>query len=201
MYDVVAEIVGVSELSYGQIFKSTRLSDESHEAFDARCWRERAHWSGGKLVIEPSTFWRATIQAAKTEKIKGSRGANYSKLIASGVSMNECVTVLDPINHMPISKETIEYGDFMVSVNGSGTGPKVTRRFPMVQPGWTGTLRFQVTNDLLSGDLMKKFVAYVGNRLGILRFRPSSTITAGWYGRFNITDWRIIVDPSQAQAA
>lgn len=151
---------------------------ESWEEWEARIWREKAHYEDGCLVIPSMAFKQALDSAAKYrgEKIPGARGKTWSAKFRSGVL---CAT---PLN-TGIARDDVQSVTISAHADGKRTcGTRVMRTFPVVSK-WEGTLVVSVLDPDVTKDALIRHMETAGMLIGVGRFRAE---VGGTNGRFAV---------------
>ena len=155
-----------------------RKDRETWDEYEARVWREKAHFADGVLVIPPMAFKQALDAAAKYrgEKIPGSRGKTWSAKFRSGVL---CATPLST----GIRREDVAPITICANADGKrGSGTRVMRTFPQV-PKWEGDLVIHVLDPEVTEAVLVRHLETAGMLIGVGRFRAE---VGGSNGRFAI---------------
>lgn len=161
-----------------------RLEKESHDAYEKRTWREKAHFDEkGRVYIPPMAFKQALSSAASflSEKIKGKGQATWSKHFLAGVH------VLEPVV-LPIKKEDLIPQWIFAHADGKrGSGKRVMRCFPLI-PQWEAIVPFSIFDLTITEEIFEKHLREAGNFIGVGRFRCQN---GGFLGRFKVEkiDW------------
>lgn len=174
-----ATLKSISAYSQSGPPKSSFKDGEKHDAYDERCWREKAHAdSSGHVIIPPMAFKQSLETAAKrrADKIKGKGQATYTKCFVGGV------LVIDPLV-LPITIADLDSVRIYANADGvRGSGKRVWRRFPLIQ-SWSGDVAFHVIDDVLEESVFERTLVDAGRLVGIGRFRPEK---GGYNGRFSV---------------
>jgi hypothetical protein len=179
-----AHLVSVTPYSQSRPFGSAKQRDETHAAFEERCWRERCHVDkDGQIFIPPMAFKNCLDAAAKYKSIQipGKGKATYTKHFESGV------LCMDPLN-LGIQLTDVEGEWLFVPSDGRpGGGSRVWKCFPLIRQ-WSGVVTFYVFDEMIDQDTFEKHLIDAGQFIGIGRFRPKNR---GYYGRFEVKaiDW------------
>lgn len=180
MKTATAHLESVSTYSQSDYLKSEKRADETHDDYERRVWRERAHVNkDGFIFIPPMALKWCLTNAAKyrNEKIKGQGNRTWGKKFESGV------LCADPIA-LPERGEEVEGEWLWCNADGKkGSSTKVRRCFPIV-PEWTGNAIFYVLDETITEDTFERHLVDAGTFIGIGRFRPEK---GGYYGRFKVT--------------
>lgn len=173
-------ITGISAYSQSKAHDTPFMEKESHEDFDKRTWRNKAHLDKDGTILIPgmSIKWSVAEAARRLQiKIAGKRGQTYSKLMLSGLLVTGN---LRTGIHIDDAMEDIIYAN---ADGVRGSGKRVFRRFPTIAAGWTADLELQVIDDELPKDVVERCLVEAGNLIGIGRFRPEK---GGFLGRFTV---------------
>lgn len=171
-------IESTSPYSQSKAFESERKENESHDAFDERCWRERCHVTKGLVMIPPMAFKQSIVAAAKlmNEKIPGKRNQTWAKQFECGVLIGDGIVTDSKIED--VSSERL----FVPSDGKRGGGTRVYRRFPRIDQ-WSGVLTWWVTAPEIIESVFRRYMDAAGLMIGIGRFRVER---GGFYGRFKV---------------
>jgi hypothetical protein len=156
-----------------------KLPRETHDAFEERTWRNKAHtMPDGHVFIPPMAFKMAVDAAAKMlgRQIPGKGKSTYTKFFLSGVLVMEPLVL--PLTKEQTAKETI----YANSDGVRGSGKRVWRHFPRVD-SWGGEVVFHILADEITPEVFEEHLKQAGAFVGIGRFRPQS---GGFYGRFEV---------------
>lgn len=178
-------IIGAAPMSQSHQHDEPKLEGESHDAYDARTWRNKLNIEtvdGKKTVIIPAFGIQCAIaDAAKYSKrqIPGQGKATWTAKFKSGVS------VMAPVS-LNIDPETVK--PIVISVNADGvrgSGKRVTRRFPQIPSGWEATFEAIIMDPIITEDIFSEMLELAGLFIGVGQFRPQN---GGTNGRFNIKE-------------
>lgn len=175
----VAELESITPYSHSRPFTSERGQKESHEEFEKRCWKEKAHVNEkGELFIPAMSLKYSIDEACKRLglKVQGGRGSTYTKFFQAGIYCMEGPTIGVSVNDVN--------GEWVYChADGKRTcGTRVMRCFPVV-PAWKATARFGVLDPKIPDDVFEQCLRESGLFVGIGRFRPQNQ---GYYGRFRV---------------
>lgn len=185
MPTAIATLRSVSPYSQSRYLLESKEKNESHDDFEKRIWREKAHTiktgpDKGKVCIPPMAFKQALDSAAKYAGIQvpGKGKATFTKHFLSGV------LVADPLV-LPIDKDDLDhYAGPMSSTGekGKSGGKVVIRIFPQVNE-WEGDVTFHIIDDVITPDVFRQVCEIAGRNIGIGRFRPQN---GGFNGRWEV---------------
>lgn len=177
MLTAVATIRGISPYSASRMHGLKKEPNETHDDFEARMWREKAHCRKDGSVFIPAIAFKQALDTAANylgQKIPGQGNSKYKKHFVSGV------LVLDPMM-LGIKKEDLEPIALPCHANGRrGSGSRVMRWFPIVEE-WGGEVTFYVGDPVLTKEVFAEHLEAAGNFAGVGRFRPEN---GGTNGRF-----------------
>lgn len=152
---------------------------ETHEAYEERTWRNKAHTnSDGYVLLPPMGFKQCLDTAAKrlSIQIPGKGKATYTKHFESGV------LVMEPLV-LPIKKDDTILERIHANADGvRGSGKRVWRNFPRIDH-WEGEVSYHVLADEITRDIFEQVLRQSGAFVGVGRFRPER---GGFYGRFSV---------------
>lgn len=178
---VTATLIGISPYSQSKAHTAPWLEKESHEDYDIRTWREKAHYDPKtrEVFMPPMGMKMAIVEAAKrlSIKIPGKRSATYTKNMLSGVIAPEPIW-------LGVSLDDLHEEVIFANADGvRGSGKRVMRRFPMIPSGWKAAAMLMVIDDEIPADVVARCWQEAGNLIGVGRFRPEK---GGFLGRFEV---------------
>lgn len=174
----IATLKSVAPYSQSRAHETPKLAKETHDDYEQRTWREKAHYDASGVFIPPMSFKMALDAASKylSLQIPGRGKATYTKHFASGV------LVLEPL-HLGIQKDKLLGDRIHANADGvRGSGKRVWRWFPRVD-SWRGDVEFHIYDDAITKEVFEKVLTEAGRFIGIGRFRPQN---GGFYGRFTV---------------
>jgi hypothetical protein len=132
-----------------------RNKDEPWNDYEARVWKEKAHYAeDGRVFIPQFAFKQAIDGASKYLGKIGGKGNARDTITSVWISAN---------------------------ANGKrGSGTRVDRCFPVI-PKWSGSLKCVILADEITKDAFAQALEFAGSLTGIGRFRPEN---GGNNGRF-----------------
>jgi hypothetical protein len=178
MYSINVTIKGITGLLQHRfpmetekvINKKTGSPDYSKEA-EGSLYRTLEN-----VIYQPSVhIERALASAAKIMKIPGKRGASYSKLVSSAVSIFP-----DAIPHK-IQLWEIDARPVVIQK------ARVVRYRPLL-PDWELSFEINVSDDEIPWEIIKIALEHAGNYIGIGDYRPS---TGGKFGKFTVIEFKL----------
>ena len=200
MIEVVAKLKSVGPMSQSHVIREEKGQNETHQAFEARTWRQRLNTDGdkpgvGKVFIPPGALKNGLVDvcAYLGEKIKGRGNRTYTKHFVSGLI---CPYPLE----LGIDAADIKGEEFFVPANGQRGGAKrVWKMFPVI-PEWEAEARFVVVDQVLidsliddkgkpiAGGVVDRYLRFAGQYIGFGRFRPQNN---GYYGRCVVASFEV----------
>lgn len=126
-------------------------------------------------IYEPASHIEGALKvASKTLKIPGRRGATYSKLVGSALSINP-----DAILH---KKAKYEIDSRPVVIQRA----RVVRYRPIFKE-WELSFEIMIADEQLPPEVVKLALEHAGQYVGIGDFRPGR---GGKYGKFMVTEFK-----------
>jgi hypothetical protein len=175
----VATLSSISTYSQGKKIQEKKRPKEADADFEARIWKERAHWTeDGRLVIPPEQFSFAIKDMARTLRIRieGKGHSEYGKLFMAGILITDGIVT-------EYTRDTVPHWTGSMHAQGKrGGGSRVDRTFPMV-PKWRGDLTVYILDDQIPQDIFERVLNECGKLAGVGRYRPSQ---GGTNGRFRV---------------
>ena len=175
-------LVSVTPYSQSQTIdpeEHPKLSKETPDAYEKRCWRHRMHLSAdGRVEIPQTAFENSIKEAAKRLQIPipGKRMQYFTKSFEAGFAVLGGLVI--DAKGAEVKGERL----FVPSDGRPGGGKRVWKWFPKVE-AWHGTITCMVYDDVITQDVFRKVVESAGMLVGIGRFRPQNR---GFYGRFRL---------------
>ena len=192
MRKATLEFTGIALYSQSRCHspENPKLNKESPADYEARTWREKAHYDDdGRMVIPALAFKNAIAEAAKylSIQIPGKGKSTYTKHFEAGIIVAD--DALLTIGGEVITRETVLGDTLHVPSDGKrGGGSRVFRTFPTVKSGWKATVEFIVVDDVITRDVFQQHISQAGQLIGIGSFRVRNN---GTRGRFvsTISEW------------
>ncbi len=180
-------ITGVSPIGFSKAIQSPKNEQETHEDYERRCWKERAHTDAeGNVFIPPMAGKLALEDAARfrSEKITGNQ--TWTKHFTAGV------LCFQPM-YLGIHIDDVQGLWLHVPSDGKRGGSKrVWKCFPTVPEGWKTEGQFLLVDDKLQGQTglqkVEKYWGDAGRFIGLGFFRP---IRGGYFGRFKVESFAV----------
>jgi len=185
MKTAICELESFSPYGQGKYHSTEKESKELAKDYEARTWKERAHYDDdGKVFIPPMVFKNCLSEAAKYLKIQipGEGKSTWTKHFEAGI------LVTDPL-YIGVIKDDLEGEWLFVPSDGvRGGGKRVEKRFPVIKK-WKGKVSFLILDEKITQDVFTHHLESAGNFIGIGRFRPRNN---GYYGRFKVVkvEWK-----------
>jgi hypothetical protein len=173
------EIKGVSPYSQCRPVPSTKEPKETHEDFEKRTWKERAHIDDEGRAFIPPMAWKIGIaEAAKflSIQIPGKGKSTYTKHFEAGVLVTEPAYIGATADDM--QSEWL----FVPATGRRGDGKRVWKCFPKFSK-WACTVTFYILDDTITKDVFAQHIEEMGKFIGVGRFRARNN---GFYGRFEV---------------
>jgi len=181
----ICNLESFSPYGQGKYHSTDKESKELAKDYEARTWRERAHYDDkGDVFIPPMVFKNCLSEAAKYLKIQipGEGKSTWTKHFEAGI------LVVDPL-YIGVTKDELEGEWLFVPSDGvRGGGKRVEKCFPVIKK-WNGTVKFLILDEKITKEVFAHHLKSAGNFIGVGRFRPRNN---GYYGRFkvNAIEWK-----------
>jgi hypothetical protein len=176
----IVELEGVAPYSQSKHHTEPRKEKEGDDDYAKRTWRSHLHTDkAGNVFIPPTAFKNCLSEAAKYLgiQIKGKGKSTYTKHFEAGVMVTEPVM-------LGITANQAEMEALFLPSNGvRGNGKRVMKYYPVINPPWNVTVKFEILDDTITEDVFREHLEQAGKYIGIGRFRPRNN---GFYGRFSI---------------
>lgn len=175
----LAHLASVSPYQQSRKVQSVKVRDETHDEFEERTWREKAHCdSAGNCFIPPMAFKNCLAEAAryKSIQIPGKGKSTYTKHFEAGVLCVEPVPLgckLDDVRKLTL---------YVPPDGKRGSGKRVTKHFPVFD-AWAGKVQFLVLDEIINDEVFEMHLIDAGQFIGIGAFRPRNN---GYFGRFKV---------------
>ncbi len=175
------DLEGISPYAQSRPIESIKDRDETHDEFERRTWKERAHtFDDGMVYIPPMAFKNCLSEAAKYKSIKipGKGNSTYTKHFEAGI------LVVDPVP-LGIHIDDARCQRLFIPADGKrGGGKRVWKQFPVFDK-WRVKVKFFCLDEVVNEDVFERHLVDAGQFIGIGMFRPRNN---GFYGRFNVLD-------------
>ena len=170
-----------SPLLYGGPLRSPRNTkgNETADAYEERCWRERAHAdSEGQLYIPGMAIKKMLDGVARflKQKVPSKGSQTYIPYFGSGIFVASNMVLdktLDDIEAFP---------QFVPSDGKPGGGSRVWRTFPLVRD-WSGDATIHILHPVITEQVFREHLEQAGIFIGLGMWRPERK---GFYGRFRV---------------
>ena len=177
MKKAICKLKSMGPYSQSKQVEMEKKSKELPKEYEKRTWRERCHTTDDEYIfIPPLQFANSLKTAAKylAMKIPGEGNAKYTKNFEAGVMVFNGLK-------LPIKIQDVEGEWVLVPSDGRrGGSKKVMKCFPLIR-NWSGTVTYEIIDDIITEDIFEQVVKASGQFIGIGRFRPKNW---GYYGRF-----------------
>lgn len=188
---VTATLRSASPLIYGKYVSADKKKNETHEAFEKRTWKEKAHYDKNGLFIPGNALKNMLKNTAKflSEGVPGKGKATFTKNFEAGIQVFENIYLKHPDNKQQLTLDNLIGLTMHVPSDGKTGGTKrVHKTFPQVME-WEGTAQILVIDQLLIDYISKveDYLDHGGKFIGLLTFRPRQ---GGQYGRFELIDFK-----------
>ncbi len=183
---VEAKLLSVKGSPYSQSapLRTVRETGESHEHYEERVWRERAHVNDDGYIFIPAMALKLCLDDCArflSESVSGKGKATYTKHFEAGVMcMDNAV--------LPVKEKEMGCDRLFVPSDGKkGGATRVWKNFPLVEE-WQATAHYYVFDPILIGapEKIEEYLVHAGKFIGLGRFRPRR---GGWYGRFSVEEF------------
>jgi hypothetical protein len=187
MLKVTCKLVGSSPIQFSAPIQSKKGTGESHDDFEVRTWKERAHvGSDGMVFIPPMALKNCIETTAKylQESIPGKGKSTYTKLFRSGVM------VVSPLSLGVTMAAVFEHRVFGDSGGrrGGGSGTRVWKSFPRFDKWETDVEIFLLDPILIARpEKVEEYLVHAGKFIGLGTFRPEN---GGYFGRFEVRNFK-----------
>ena len=183
MKTATVTIEGISPYQQGRYHQAEKLEKESHDDYEKRTWREKAHVDkDGFIFIPPMAFKKTVETAAKflSIPIPGRSKALYTKHFLSGILVSEGMT-------LNVKKDDVPGMWVLGNARGQrgASGARVSKCFPTIQKDWGGKVIFYILDEIITQEVFEKVVTEAGNFIGLGVFRPEN---GGYHGRFIVKE-------------
>lgn len=174
MLSLSLTIEGIAAYSQSKKLDVAKDQDESHDDFENRIWRQKAHVGpdGDSIVIPGHAVHQMLVVGAQKGRLK----PKAAKSAREGLA-NRLVTGIaiqgDADTDMKLSKASVV--GINAHVNGKrGSGSRVVRKFPEWPTGWHAHFDVLVLDDSLTAEDIEAAAKWGGLVCGLGRFRPQN---------------------------
>lgn len=178
-------IEGVTPLLFGGMIDRNafpKKSRESHDDYERRTWRERAHASpDGRLYVPALALKRMFESTARQQgdRIKGAGMKTWTSKMRTGLQA-ECDMALDPAT---LKNEVTALWKSVPADGKPGGAKRVPRAFPIVA-SWGGEFSVLLLDSSIQPEILENYARKAGILNGLGTWRPQ---TGGNFGRFRVT--------------
>src|SRR5262249_1189375 len=189
-----ATIIGLSPYSQSKHHDiPAAFEKESNAAYDLRTWREHCTVDDNDVVAIPGMAIKLGLELAASkfqERVPEKGQKTWKDFINGGVfPAEQCFPVWTPgegRKWKPLLKS--EIGSIPVFCHANGkrrTASRVIRTYPIVNK-WRANISLHVVDDVVTEEVLRRYLEEVGSTIGIGRFRPENS---GMNGRFLVKDF------------
>lgn len=179
------KIESASPMFFGAPVFEKKNSDETHEQFEERCWKQKVRQEeNGQVYIPPFAVKNALESEGSRLGMKLTGKATYTKLFRQGVMITQNV-LLYRADGKPLTIEDVKPLPMFVPSDGKrGSGKRVMRVFPQVQ-SWRATVEITVFDQRLTEDVVRAHLTEAGLFIGFGSMRVEN---GGVAGRFAVVE-------------
>ena len=183
MYKATFQLLGVTDLMFGQRMISPKKDSETFGQWEERCWKEKVRLTEkGQVCLSPFAVTNALVAAAKWLKRKVDGRSGFAGRFQSGVAPSGPVLLFRP-DGSPMRIRDVEPVLLFVPSGGQkGQGTRVDRIFPTVHE-WRADGAVMVFDGKISGDQLRDHLVAVGQYVGFGSMRVEG---GGINGRFMV---------------
>ena len=179
MKTAIIKFKSVSRYQQGRHYDKyvPRLPKESHEAYEERTWRERAHYDSEtrKIFIPGMAFKKSLEDISKYDSVKTQGNQTWTKHFLAGILVTDNI-------ELDISIDEVKGEWVDVPARGKGGDTRVWRCFPTIEE-WEGKLKFFLLDDKITKDIFEYYMHEAGKFMGIGVWRAQK---GGLNGRFSV---------------
>jgi hypothetical protein len=177
-------INGVSDFMFGKKAVSKKGTNETHDQYEDRVWKEQIHQANGECFIQPFAFKNALESAARwlSMGIPGEGKKTYTKRFASGVLVVDRMLLLNTKGKAVKVDDVEPVRIFAPSDGKRGSGKRVWRIFPTVHD-WNTVAVIHVLDDKITEEVLAAHVKAAGQFIGLGSMRVEN---GGINGRFDV---------------
>lgn len=175
-------LVGITPYTQSRALQSKRRDDETDEAFESRCWRERCHIDSKGIMFVPAAALKdGLVSAAKYLglKIPGKGSKTWTAKFKSGV-----MVVDNP--SLGVKPQDIDGERLFVNSDGvKGGGKRVFRTYPTLVT-WSAKCKIYILDEIVTEEVFKKHLDTMVSMIGLGMHRPEN---GGFKGRAKVEDF------------
>jgi hypothetical protein len=187
--EATVKITGITALQQSREYGSVeqKQKSETHDAYEKRCWKLRAHTNpDGKIYHPGAAFKQSIVKSAQYlgTQIQGQGKKTYTQKFQSGL------TVVDNLETGTHIDNAEQRAVFASSTGKTGQGGRVWKYFPTL-PKWSGILTFHIYDPIITKEVFMEHIDAAGKFIGVGTWRPAN---GGEYGRFSgkLVSWKEI---------
>jgi len=182
------KIEGRSDFCYGKHVAEKKTSEETHEQYEERTWKQKIHCDPDtqECFIQPFAIKNGLESAAKwlSMGIPGDYKKTFTKRFTSGVLVYDRVSLSNGNGHKITQDKVVPLWLFVPS-NGQRGGPKrVERVFPVLSK-WSGVFEVVVLDEKITHEVLEKHLEAFGRFIGLGSMRVEN---GGVNGRFAVLE-------------
>lgn len=179
MKTAICKLKSYSPLTFSKVVTELRKPKESHEAYEERTWKQRAHVNREGYVIIPGIMIQNAIKAAAkylSKQIPGKGKATFTKNFEAGI-------YIEYDYPLPIKIEDVKASEVFVPSDGvRGSGKRVWKKFPTIEE-WEITIKVIIFDDIIDSETFVEAIDTAGFLIGIGSWRPRNS---GRNGMFSV---------------
>lgn len=184
-----AYLKSATPYSQSRIPQTPKLDKETHEDYEKRTWREKAHSDEEGHIFIPAMAFKQCVDKAASMlgiQIPGRGKATYTKHFLAGCIVENDIVITED-GKKAILKDEVAAERIYANADGKrGSGKRVWRVFPTI-PKWEGIARFVIFDDAITKDVFERHLTEAGKYVGVGRFRAEN---GGLYGRFSVEKFK-----------
>lgn len=184
MNDLTFRLTGASPIMFGKPVFEKKGSDETHDQFEERAWRNKvATNEEGQVYIQPFALKNALESAGSRLSMKLTKSATYTKLLRQGVLVVNPLLLFKPGTTTPVTIEDVKPLPLFVPSDGKRGGKtRVMRVFPELR-GWWCEATITALDGRLTREVVMKHLEEAGKFIGFGSMRVEN---GGINGRFSV---------------
>ena len=176
-------LTSAAPLFFGAPVFEKKKSDETHEQFEERTWRDKVRRTdSGQVYIQPFALKNAMEAAGSRLGMKLTGKVTYTKLFRQGIMVNDELLLTDK-SGKPITIESITPIPMFVPSDGKrGGGKRVMRIFPQLKE-WRTEAAVVCFDSRLTDTVVRAHIEEAGKFIGFGSMRVEG---GGVAGRFAV---------------
>jgi hypothetical protein len=181
-----ATLKSLAPIAFGKYLPgSLKHKGEGDDAFDKRCWRERAHVNErNEVYIPPLALKNCLAECAKflAETIKGKGKQTWTKHFEAGIMVTEPLVLHDGKDRVMHKEDLVAYPLYVPADGRRGGNRRVERIFPVVNE-WSTACLINVIDPVLieAPHKIKEYLNQGGQFIGLGSLRARNN---GYFGRY-----------------